>query len=130
MNWACVSDLPNRHSQVISTTHIFCFQMQSSHILRSMIFPSFILIFNLWSLRRMSFVLLSLVFPPIAQILLCLNHADACLQRAFCTANFEYIVILRVFWGGTSLWIARLLKSLTQFLIMLRNFLWDSNVSH
>lgn len=43
----------DRHSQMISTAYIFCFQMQSSHYLRSTVFPSFTLFFNLWSLRRM-----------------------------------------------------------------------------
>lgn len=112
----------NKYSQ-INTSSIFCFRIQSSHNLSSIVF-----LFLHWALicgawEEYHIFLLSPVFSPVTPVLWCLNHADACLQRGFCIANFEYIVIFKVRCGhATSLWTSQLLKSLPHFLSVLRNF--------
>ena len=113
----------NKYLQIINTSPTFYFQIQSSHNLSSIV-----LLFLHWALvcgpwQEHHVFLSSPVFSPVTPVLSCLNHADACLQRGFYTASSEYIVIFKVYWGHvTSLWVSRLLKSLPQFLSMLRNF--------
>lgn len=139
LNWARASDLQKyQHILIDIRPLFFCFQIESSYNLSNIIFTflHWVLVFGPWEKHHL--FLLSSVFSSVTSILSCLNRADACVQRGFCTANFEYILSFKVYWGhATSLWVATLLKSLPQLLkclpqfpSVLRNFFYTRNVNH